>query len=311
MQSVFRVLFSACLAGVILQGGPAQAQATLDAVQAVQASDGETAFRAALERLKSTSATERAAAADEMGRRGYRLRHEIAEALRPLLHGDPEPLVRAAAGRAVGRLGVREALPELVQALDDPSPDVRVVAAAALWRLPDPQAVEPLLRHTADSDGAVREWAAQALGVIGDPRALVEMVRLLSDPLRAVRVAAVLSLGRLGDPLALAPLRKYLIDGPRDDEEKEEVVHAIANNKSPEKVEVLFQLLADSAADAPQTMRVLAALGQVADASVVARIKVYTRPERPPLVRKVAKEALAAIAGRSSDAKLAEGSARP
>ena len=61
--------------------------------------------------------------------------------------------MRAAAGRALGRLGVREAVPDLIAALEDKSPDVRVVAAAALWRLPDPSAVDPLTRHLADSGG--------------------------------------------------------------------------------------------------------------------------------------------------------------
>jgi HEAT repeat protein len=216
-----------------------------------------------------------------------------------VLRSDPEPAVRAAAGRALGRLGEREALPDLIEALEDASPDVRVVAAAALWRLPDPAAVPALMRRTADAESAVREWSAQALGVIGDSRATPEVARLLSDPERAVRVAAVLSLGRIGDGAALEPLVGYLAAGGRDEEEKEEVVHAIVNVQSPRKVEALFTLLAASEQDPAQRLRLLAALGQVADLPAAARLKPYTLPASPAPVRKAAKQAIAAIEARS------------
>src|SRR5690606_37169644 len=257
------------------------------------------AFRAALARLKSENAADRAAAADEMGRRGHRLRHEIAGVLRPVLKSDPDAVVRASAGRALGRLGVREALPELVAALDDKSSDVRVVAAAALWRLPDPLAVEPLLKHAFDGEAAVREWVAQALGVIGDTRATSAMIKLLSDWERAVRVAAVLSLGRIGDPAGLEPLLTYVQSAGRDDEEKEEVWYSRALLKTPKKVEGLFTLLDKSEDDPVQRMRLLAALGQVADPPAIQRIRPHAQGNAPAEVRKVANEAIADILKRA------------
>lgn len=273
------------------------------------AAHNEEAFRAARERLKSQVAAERAAAADEMGRRGYRIRHEVASVLRPLLRNDPDSVVRAAAGRALGRLGVREAVPDLVAALGDAKSEVRVVAAAALWRLPDVSAVTPLLGCLADADPAVREWSAQALGVIGETRATPAILELLADTVRSVRLSAVLSLGRIGDPAALRPLVKYATSAPRDDEEKAELVNAISALKSPQRIEALFELLGASARDPDQRVRLLGALGQVAGSDVVPRLRQYTTQTSPLAVRKAANEALAAIEARTAAPKVSQGEA--
>jgi HEAT repeat protein len=260
---------------------------------------GEEAFKKAAERLKSPHAAERATAADEMGRRGYRLRKEIADLLRPLLRSDPEPVVRAAAGRALGRLGAREAVPDLVHALADTSADVRVVAAAALWRLPDPSATEPLLEHLKDADRAVREWSALALGVIGDRRSVPELVRLLGDPERAVRLAAVRSLGRVGDPQGLDPVVRYVRGGKRDQEEKEEAVAAVLAIKGEGRVAALLSLL-DAAADDPgQQVRILNALGQVAGSEAMPALRKHASAG-PPAVRAAANKAIADSLGRAS-----------
>lgn len=306
MRWLIRLGLCGCLAGMSVGASLGHAQAPAPA-PAPANGQNEEAFRAALERLKSPNAAERAAAADEMGRRGYRLRHEIAGVLRPLLKSDSDPVVRAAAGRALGRLGVREAVPDLIAALEDKNPDVRVVAAAALWRLPDPSAVEALTRHLSDSEPAVREWAVQALGVIGEPRVTADVIRLLNDPVRAVRVSAVLSLGRIGDPAGLDPLVQYLAKGERDEEEKTEVTNAIAAIKSPQKSDALFKLLAASSQDKAQRLRLIAALGQVGTADATPKLRPYASAGSPPSVRKAANEAIASITARAQANKAGEG----
>ncbi|MFT3922584.1 MAG: HEAT repeat domain-containing protein [Myxococcales bacterium] len=306
MGWVIRLSLCGCLLGATLAGaGSARAQAPAPAQ--VPGGQNEEAFRSALERLKSPNAADRASAADEMGRRGYRVRHEIANVLRPLLKSDPEPLVRAAAGRALGRLGVRDAVPDLIAALEDKSPDVRVVAAAALWRLPDPSAIDALVRHLSDSEPAVREWSVQALGVIGEPRVTHDVIRLLSDPVRSVRVSAVLSLGRIGDPAALEPLVQYVSKGERDDEEKAEVTNSIAAIKSPQKSDALFKLLAAANQDQAQRLRLIAALGQVGTSDATPKLRPYAAPGSPPSVRKAANEAIASIVARAQASKTSDG----
>lgn len=64
-----------------------------------------------------------------------------------LLHAvyDPDPRVRAAAGRAVGDMGAREVGRPLVDGLGSETPEVRVRCAEALGNARAPEFVEPLL----------------------------------------------------------------------------------------------------------------------------------------------------------------------
>lgn len=84
---------------------------------------------------------------------------------RQIAAGDPEPLVRATAIRALNRARDPEARPIFIDALRDASPEVRLEAAKALNNLPDPNAAEPLTRVVAnpEEDRDVRIAAADAL----------------------------------------------------------------------------------------------------------------------------------------------------
>lgn len=291
-----RTLLCVCLSIPVLPLA-AQAQDAGVAAEPEIKGKGDDAFKKAADRLKSKDAAERAAAANEMGRRGYRFRKEISDMLRPLLRADPDPVVRAAAGRALGRLGARESVPDLVRALGDASADVRVVAAAALWRLPDPSATAPLLERVKDPDRAVREWAALALGVIGDRRAVPEMVRLLADPERSVRLAAVRSLGRIGDPEGLEPVLKYLRSGKRDQEEKEEGVAALASMKGEGRSGALVTLLEAADGDVEQQVRIIAALGKVGTSAALPTLRKRATSGASD-ARDAANKAIAELQGR-------------
>jgi HEAT repeat protein len=289
LLGTFLQLSDPCVA--CAQGPDTRAEVSTDA-------KGEEAFRHALARLQSAEAGDRASAADELGRRGYRFRKPIAEALRPILLSDPQPVVRAAAGRALGRLGAREAIPELIQALSDASSDVRVVAAAALWRLPDPSSVPALLERTNDEDRVVREWAALALGVAADARALPALLKLLDDRERAVRLSAVRSLGRIERAEALEPLVRYLAT-PRDEEEREEVVNSVASIPDEQRVPSLLMLYANAGGDVNQKRRLLAALGKVGDERAISLLRKASSQRE---LRVQANKALAELLARASDA---------
>ena len=221
----------------------------------------EAGMRAQFQRLQSDDPQVRLEAVEILGRRGWRLRREIAPRLQRLLRDDPDWRVRASSGRAIGRLSTRSAVPDLVRALRDPQVEVRVVAAAALWRLPDPAAVPALIELLQDRDAAARQWGALALGVIHDPRATQALLRVIDDPESAVRIDVVRSLGRIGDVRALAPLSEVAKDEAKDDEERLEAVNAVASIDSPDKVNALV-------------------LGQVGDALAVPALRRQRSQER-------------------------------
>jgi hypothetical protein len=79
----------------------------------------------------------------------------------------PHLELRVAAARALGRLGMGEAIPVLVMALADPAWPVRAMAAQALGRLSASPAVDALAACVSDRAWWVRHHAAYALAAIG------------------------------------------------------------------------------------------------------------------------------------------------
>jgi HEAT repeat protein len=256
------------------------------------------AVRANIERLRSSTPSERAAAAEALGRSGHEARDEITPILRQLLRDDSEWEVRASAGRALGRLGTRDAVPDLVRALRDPVVDVRVVAAAALWRLPDPAAVPPLLDLLSDPDANARQWATLALGVIRDTRAVAPLVALLDDPEGAVRLDVIRSLGRIRAAAALAPLEERAGEASAPADERVEAVNAIAALEAPQRIDALVRLI-DSRERRVREAAVVA-LGQVGDALALPALRRRRGEERVPALRTAIDTAIAAIEARGA-----------
>jgi HEAT repeat protein len=228
-------------------------------------------FQAFVTQLSSASVDERIAALDAIGARGFRHRRDATPHLRRLLREDPEWRARASAGRAIGRLSIRDGVPDLARALRDPQVDVRVVAAAALWRLPDPAAVPALVELLSDSDATARQWGALALGVTRDSRATQPLIGLLRDSAEDVRLDSVRSLGRIGDPVALAPLIAVVNDENHTQAERLEAINAIASLEGPDKVNALVRMLELRSTEL--RLQVIGALAQVGDALVIPALR--------------------------------------
>jgi len=92
----------------------------------------------------------------------------------------PSPRVRERAAAALGELGDRRAVPELIKMLRDENALVREHAASALRYLGDRRAVPALIETLRDEDAVVREHVATALGTLGDKQA----VQPLTDALQ-------------------------------------------------------------------------------------------------------------------------------
>ena len=109
---------------------------------------------------------------------------------------DEDPLVRAAAVRALGRYGEPDHAPLLARQLLDESEQVRWEAAMALQRLHNPLVIGPLI-DTLSNEGElvdVRAAAATALGQYSQDRVFQRLVTALDARELSLNLAALDSL---------------------------------------------------------------------------------------------------------------------
>jgi HEAT repeat protein len=166
--------------------------------------------------LEDDSPIVRAAAAAGIGQLGPLARHAQPK-LRALMH-DPEPAVRAQCLTAVVATGAaaEEVTPALVQGLQDDAPQVRRQSAVALGNLDQlsPEARSALIAALQDDDPLVRQRAAQTLGhdVPTAEAAAAALVAALGDAEEAVSLAAAEALTQVEqlDPSAVTALLPLL-----------------------------------------------------------------------------------------------------
>jgi plasmid stability protein len=120
---------------------------------------------------------------------------------------DPDPSVRAAALKALGRHGTAEHTAIMTKALTtDKDPGVRQEAARSLQRVHNPETIEPLLaairlpdvaKGQWEEDAEVRAQAALALAQYREQKVLQGLVSALYDPRLAVNRNALVALRTL------------------------------------------------------------------------------------------------------------------
>jgi len=99
-----------------------------------------------------------------------------------LLVDDPDPTVRAACLRALGKHGEPSDVAAILPYLSDDTDFVRWEAAKALQRLHSPEAVEPLLESLRNDEASdVRAAAASALAQYPQPRVFQALIGALND----------------------------------------------------------------------------------------------------------------------------------
>jgi peptidylprolyl isomerase len=126
---------------------------------------------------------------------------------------DAEPETRAAAARALGRIGREEGVDPLLEALSDSDETVRLEAIFALGQIGD-EAARDALRRIAGSNVSVEERteAILALGKLPGEGAAEAVLPFLADPVAAVRADAAIALARTADSVAALDLRPLLAD---------------------------------------------------------------------------------------------------
>lgn len=247
---------------------------------------------------------------------------EAIPALRTLL-ADKEPAVRGSAIRALGELGDRASAPGLRRLLDDAA--VAGIAAEALARLgvadAVPQIVEVLDRGDAaarsgalraltrlgcravipkavvllhDQDSTVRFDAAQALSVLDAREAVAEIIRRLREesPHRSLLIRA---LGALGAREAIPEIRRFLRS--KDAGDRMEAASALARLGALEAASDLTPLLHDS--DPLVRGNALLALGSLQARSAAPEIALLLRDPQPEFRRR-SLEALRKLGARET-----------
>ncbi len=129
-----------------------------------------------------------------------------------------DPFVRLAAADMMGKLGWREAVPALTAVLKDPRWEVRQAAVFALGNIADESTAEALARMLHDNEPTVRFAAVEAILRLDNPdaadQAASAMIKDLSNPEATVRASAAELLGKIGDEEVEAALLRMVKRDP-------------------------------------------------------------------------------------------------
>jgi HEAT repeat protein len=203
---------------------------------------------------------------------------------------DPETQVRAAACRALGRLGDGRAAPALVRHIREGTPDERAQAAAALGRLPIEALQELCLCLDPRAGDETVVAALEAVRVAQASAFEADVLGLARAPSAVIRLAALRAAAAL--PSTRAELALFRALGDRDERIQIEVLELLVERGGDRAGATLTALL--SAADSLR-FRVIRALGRLRVAEAAPRLE-SLYPEAALHERVEILRALAAIA---------------
>jgi HEAT repeat protein len=116
----------------------------------------------------------------------------------PVVEGEKDPRLRLAAVELVVEWKLQRMLPTLAKVLEDPDPDLRVAAARAIGRLAGREYANQIIRALQDRDANVCIQAIDTLKLLKARDAVApELFPLLRDPRVEVRVKALSALKEL------------------------------------------------------------------------------------------------------------------
>ena len=212
-----------------------------------------------------------------------------------------DPVVRSDAAIRLGQARSKEAVDQLIAALNDQEETVRVNVIRALGDIGDPKAIAPVARFVADSLSAVRMAACQALGALQDARGVPALEKALYDDDESIRIVAARALGEVPGPESLEVLLRVAL---QDESERirSHVVKVVGTRRTREAVPRL-----ESALRAESDMvraNAAMALGEIGDRS---SLPVLFNSLDDPFhkVRCLAAHAIAKIAPGDAEARAA------
>lgn len=183
---------------------------------------------------------------------------------------DANAETRAAAARALGRIGSDPALLPLLVAVEDSDPTVRREVIFAMGQIGSADARDAL-RRVASSNAAPaeRQEAVIALGKLRGDGAAEAVLPFLADVVAAVRADAALALARSGDSVAAGDLKPLLTDG--DVSVRTNAAWAAGRLKDKNLTAEVRSLLADASPE----VRLAAAksIGELEDVAAIAALE--------------------------------------
>lgn len=174
--------------------------------------------------------------------------------------GDEDEKKATLAAITLLRFG-RNAVPELIKALNYPLVDVRRKSVWVLWQIRDQRALRPLMQSLQhDPDSKVRRYAACGLGLLGSRIAINDLIEALADDDDRVRWDSAVSLAKLGSLSTRALTYAAQYAGPRV---RAGAVNALAWIRDKDSIDILADALRDK--DGYVRSRAAFALGWVGD----------------------------------------------
>jgi len=205
--------FDADLQAIADHLDPAQRDHAQRDIEAIRRAGG-TSYSSLLAILRDTqySSELRAAVCWVLAQPGSHGRRPIAALLEAL--EDASAAVRIAAAQALGQLGARKAVAQLITTLfTDDDDEARKAAAYALGLIGDEDATRALVWTLTQREGvpAVRGMAAESLAYVGAKSAVPALLVTLDDPSPEVRFWSAFALGELGGPESLPGLERVAV----------------------------------------------------------------------------------------------------
>lgn len=166
------------------------------------------------------------------------VRPEIRAAIRAMIAGGADTVVRANAARAIGVLRDPEAIPTLIEALRSKDDRLIFESLIAMQKIGDRDAGPRVVFLMRDLVEKVQVAAIETAGLLKTRDAVGELRRVLeAGPDRKVRRAAVLALARIADPGSRATFAELLAD--KDDEVRAAAAEGLGRIANPADLQVI------------------------------------------------------------------------
>ena len=157
------------------------------------------------------------------------------------------PQLQGAAAEALGNIGDKKVIDELIKGLENKKIQREVIKA--IGKLGNPGGIEPLLKifHSEDSSSLIKSLVIEALGNIGDYSASEDIIKALKE--KKLQLKAVEAVGKIREEKAIPEIEEILFNRETDVKLRRACVNTIINIKKRESITSMFKVLKNKTVD--------------------------------------------------------------